>query len=89
MTRRLVVKILVHLGLSWLVALPVMLALVAAAILHHYYGWEGRGFLIVIAGIVGSISNGIGVYAVLEECSRDIDEWIDSIGREPRPMSYS
>lgn len=90
MPKKLLVGILFRAITAVVIALPVVGSLVGAALLNHFLGWEGKAFLVVLAGGLSTLALFLALFWVMEDCESDVKEWLDSIDqvKQGRPMSY-
>jgi MFS family permease len=94
MNRKLLVGIVFRISMLGLVAFPVTTSLIGAALLHTLYGWEWRGFMVVIAGILGTVAMVVALLWILADCDAEIQAWLAAIGKEtkeptPTPGSWA
>lgn len=85
MTKKILVGLTIRFTIMNICAAPVISSFIAAAILNTLYGWDGRAVLVVIAGILWTVANGIAAHWIWDEC--DIRRVLDSIGSKPEKDS--
>jgi hypothetical protein len=75
--------------------MPIMVSLIAAALLNHFYSWEGKASLVVLAGLVGTVALTVSMFWILDECDSEIKTWLESLEKEepkqptPTPGSWT
>lgn len=56
---------------------PTVAGLIAAIVLNHKFGWEGKAFLCFLTGVVWSTAQVIAIVWIWDECK--VQRWLNSL----------
>lgn len=88
MNRKLKRAVSFHLVSGLVIVTPFLVSILIAIIGATYWNWEGRGFLIMLAGFVVSIVFVFLFFWFMDSFSEEVEEWIKEESKAPKEGAW-